>query len=150
MRRSTDRILTTHVGALPAPLDVWAHPEVADDRLREAVAEVVAAQRDAGVDFINEGELTKGGTGSSTADRLGATSRRGARAPGEADVEQDGWTSRLLPRGENGTLFEQTADPARPGGADITAQGRRLGAAEPSIKGHAPSSARSRDEGLAG
>ena len=34
MRRSTDRILTTHVGALPAPLDVWAHPEVADDRLR--------------------------------------------------------------------------------------------------------------------
>jgi 5-methyltetrahydropteroyltriglutamate--homocysteine methyltransferase len=61
MRRSTDRILTTHVGALPAPLDVWAHPEVADDRLREAVADVVAAQRDAGVDFINEGELTKGG-----------------------------------------------------------------------------------------
>ena len=61
MRRSTDRILTTHVGALPAPLDVWAHPEVADDRLREAVTEVVAAQREAGVDFINEGELTKGG-----------------------------------------------------------------------------------------
>lgn len=61
MRRSTDRILTTHVGALPAPLDVWAHPEVADDRLRDAVADVVAGQRDAGIDFINEGELTKGG-----------------------------------------------------------------------------------------
>ena len=61
MRRSTDRILTTHVGALPAPLDVWAHPEVADDRLRESVAEVVAQQRDAGIDFINEGEHTKGG-----------------------------------------------------------------------------------------
>lgn len=61
MRRSTDRILTTHVGALPAPLDVWARPDVADDRLGEAVAEVVAMQRDIGVDFINEGELTKGG-----------------------------------------------------------------------------------------
>jgi 5-methyltetrahydropteroyltriglutamate--homocysteine methyltransferase len=61
MRRSTDRILTTHVGALPGPLDVWAHPDVADERLREAVADVCAMQRSAGVDFINEGELTKGG-----------------------------------------------------------------------------------------
>jgi 5-methyltetrahydropteroyltriglutamate--homocysteine methyltransferase len=61
MRRSTDRILTTHVGALPAPIDVWARPDVADDRLREAVAEVCEMQRSAGVDFINEGELTKGG-----------------------------------------------------------------------------------------
>jgi 5-methyltetrahydropteroyltriglutamate--homocysteine methyltransferase len=61
MRRSTDRILTTHVGALPAPLDVWANTKVADDRLREAVGEVVAKQREIGVDFVNEGELTKGG-----------------------------------------------------------------------------------------
>jgi len=61
MRRSTDRILTTHVGALPGPLDVWAHPDVADERLREAVADVCEMQRSAGVDFINEGELTKGG-----------------------------------------------------------------------------------------
>jgi methionine synthase II (cobalamin-independent) len=36
-------------------------PDVADDRLREAVAEVCAMQRSVGVDFINEGELTKGG-----------------------------------------------------------------------------------------
>ncbi|MGZ6950261.1 MAG: hypothetical protein ACXVJY_19500, partial [Ilumatobacteraceae bacterium] len=61
MRRSTDRILTTHVGALPAPHDVWARRDVSDERLREAVAEVCEAQRRAGVDFINEGELTKGG-----------------------------------------------------------------------------------------
>ena len=61
MRRSTDRILTTHVGALPAPLDVWAKLDVSDERLQEAVAEVCDAQRSAGVDFINEGELTKGG-----------------------------------------------------------------------------------------
>ena len=61
MRRSTDRILTTHVGALPAPQDVWARPDVAEERLVEAVAEVCDRQRQAGIDFINEGELTKGG-----------------------------------------------------------------------------------------
>ena len=40
MRRSTDKILTTHVGALPAPDDVWAQLEVSDQRLGEAVTEV--------------------------------------------------------------------------------------------------------------
>jgi 5-methyltetrahydropteroyltriglutamate--homocysteine methyltransferase len=49
------------VGALPAPHDVWGNVNVETDRLQAAVDEVCAAQRDAGVDFINEGELTKGG-----------------------------------------------------------------------------------------
>ena len=61
MRRSTDRILTTHVGALPAPDDVWAQLDVDEKRLSEAVTEVCDFQRRAGMDFINEGELTKGG-----------------------------------------------------------------------------------------
>jgi len=48
MRRSSDRILTTHVGSLP---------------LIEGggVAEVVKQQRNLGLDLINEGEYTKGG-----------------------------------------------------------------------------------------
>jgi 5-methyltetrahydropteroyltriglutamate--homocysteine methyltransferase len=61
MRRSTERILTTHVGALPAPADVWAQGDVNDKRLHEAVAAVCDFQLRAGMDFINEGELTKGG-----------------------------------------------------------------------------------------
>ena len=61
MKRSSDRILVTHVGALPAPDDVWANPEATDDRVREAVDEVCDMQTRAGVDYINEGELTKGG-----------------------------------------------------------------------------------------
>lgn len=61
MRRSTDRILTTHVGALPAPQDVWGRLDVDHGRLTEAVGEVCDQQRQAGIDFINEGELTKGG-----------------------------------------------------------------------------------------
>jgi 5-methyltetrahydropteroyltriglutamate--homocysteine methyltransferase len=60
MRRSTKKILTTHVGALPGPLETWAG-EASDSELRSAVETVVAAQRKAGTDIVNEGELTKGG-----------------------------------------------------------------------------------------
>jgi 5-methyltetrahydropteroyltriglutamate--homocysteine methyltransferase len=128
MRRSTDRILTTHVGALPAPLDVWAHPEVADDRLREAVADVVAAQRDAGVDFINEGELTKGGHWVEyLPTRLGgyAPSPEGG-AYGELLMSSKDWVDFLdfyLAVLKNGTLFEQSGGTQHvPEGADTTAQ----------------------------
>jgi 5-methyltetrahydropteroyltriglutamate--homocysteine methyltransferase len=61
MRRSTERILTTHVGALPGPEDLWTHQEADQAKLSAAVADVVRRQREAGVDIINEGELTKGG-----------------------------------------------------------------------------------------
>ncbi|MGZ3197088.1 MAG: hypothetical protein ACXWI1_08220 [Croceibacterium sp.] len=61
MRRSIDHILVTHVGALPAPADVWGRTDIDQARLDEAVREVVARQKEAGVDFVNEGELTKGG-----------------------------------------------------------------------------------------
>ena len=60
MRRSTDEILTTHVGALPGEESVWAG-KAPDAEVRKAVAEVVALQKNAGVDIVNEGELTKGG-----------------------------------------------------------------------------------------
>jgi 5-methyltetrahydropteroyltriglutamate--homocysteine methyltransferase len=60
MRRSTKRILTTHVGALPGPLETW-EGEANDAALRAAVRDVVAAQLAAGTDIVNEGELTKGG-----------------------------------------------------------------------------------------
>ena len=61
MKRSIDRILTTHVGALPTPHGVWANPGADTALLRREVAEVVRLQRAAGVDLVNEGELTKGG-----------------------------------------------------------------------------------------
>src|SRR5688572_5698715 len=60
MRRSTTKILTTHVGALPGPLEAW-EGEAGDSALRSAVHGVVEAQRRAGTDIVNEGELTKGG-----------------------------------------------------------------------------------------
>jgi 5-methyltetrahydropteroyltriglutamate--homocysteine methyltransferase len=60
MRHSTDRILTSHVGALPGDADLWTG-EAADGKVRAAVREVIQFQKDAGVDIVNEGELTKGG-----------------------------------------------------------------------------------------
>ena len=68
MRRSTDRILTTHVGSLPRPADLremWSKPttgpaeQALRARLRSAVGEVVLAQMKAGVDIPNDGEFGK-------------------------------------------------------------------------------------------
>src|SRR5215469_12323776 len=66
MRRSMDRILTTHVGNLQRPADLsramaahgqWA-PAVLP-RLREAVAEVVGRQQACGLDVVSDGEFGK-------------------------------------------------------------------------------------------
>jgi 5-methyltetrahydropteroyltriglutamate--homocysteine methyltransferase len=63
MRASTERILTTHVGSLQTPeyIDPDRFRNMTDAALRTAVQEVVKGQKDAGVDIICEGELTKGG-----------------------------------------------------------------------------------------
>ena len=61
MRRSDTKILSTHVGSLP----FLAHDRglaVGDlTQLAQDVAAVVAQQRAAGIDIINEGEYAKGG-----------------------------------------------------------------------------------------
>jgi len=70
MKRSTDRILTTHVGSLPRPDDLTEmlmardRGDAMDDaafaaRVKQGVAEVVQKQRDIGVDIVNDGEWSK-------------------------------------------------------------------------------------------
>ncbi len=70
MLRSTERFLTTHVGSLPRPDDLvrtmFAQEEgvpvdqaALGDRVRTAVDEVVRLQVDAGVDLVNDGEMSK-------------------------------------------------------------------------------------------
>jgi len=72
MKRSTERILTTHTGSLPRAndlttllesLDAGAAPEPSafEARVRRAVADVVRQQVDAGVDVVNDGEQGKVG-----------------------------------------------------------------------------------------
>ncbi len=61
MRRSTSKILTTHVGSLPF-LTLDRGVAIGDHtRLAEDVAAVVARQREIGIDIVNEGEFAKGG-----------------------------------------------------------------------------------------
>src|SRR4249920_2457424 len=81
MQRSTERFLTTHTGSLPRPDDLirmmYAKEEgvpvdraALAQRVREAVAEVVRKQTDAGVDLVNDGELSKPSYATYIKDRL--------------------------------------------------------------------------------
>jgi 5-methyltetrahydropteroyltriglutamate--homocysteine methyltransferase len=81
MKRSTDRFLTTHTGSLPRPDDLirmmFAKEEgVPVDRaalaarIKSAVAEVVAKQAGAGVDVVNDGEVSKPSYATYIKDRL--------------------------------------------------------------------------------
>ena len=81
MQRSTHRFLTTHTGSLPRPdsliRTMYAKEEgVPVDRaalaaeVRAAVAEVVRKQADAGIDLINDGEMSKPSYATYVKDRL--------------------------------------------------------------------------------
>jgi 5-methyltetrahydropteroyltriglutamate--homocysteine methyltransferase len=65
MNRSTDRLLTTHVGSLPRPqelLQLYANgsrPPDFDERLRAWIGEVVRRQADVGLDVVDDGEFGK-------------------------------------------------------------------------------------------
>jgi len=65
MKKSTNRILTSHVGSLSRPADLiemyreQAPPEKLESRLTSAVAEVVRKQTEAGIDVVNDGEFGK-------------------------------------------------------------------------------------------
>ena len=65
MKRSVNRILTTHVGSLPRPNDlVELYRDSAPEskllpRLRSAIADVVRRQSDCGIDTVNDGEFGK-------------------------------------------------------------------------------------------
>jgi 5-methyltetrahydropteroyltriglutamate--homocysteine methyltransferase len=81
MKRSTDRILTTHTGSLPRPDDlirtmfakeegVPVDPAALAARIRSAVAEVVGKQVQAGIDVVSDGELSKPSYATYVKDRL--------------------------------------------------------------------------------
>ena len=81
MNRSTERFLTTHTGSLPRPDDlirmmyakeegVPVDPAALGVRVRSAVAEIVKQQADAGIDLVNDGELSKPSYATYVKDRL--------------------------------------------------------------------------------
>src|SRR5215471_8678474 len=81
MTRSIDRFLTTHTGSLPRPDDlirtmyakeegVPVEPAALAARVRDAVADVVKKQSVAGIDIVNDGELSKPSYATYVKDRL--------------------------------------------------------------------------------
>jgi 5-methyltetrahydropteroyltriglutamate--homocysteine methyltransferase len=76
-----DRILTTHAGSLPRPDEladmIWARMDgqAVDEsalqaRIDAGVAEVIAKQKDAGIDIVSDGELSKTGFSTYVNDRF--------------------------------------------------------------------------------
>ena len=81
MKTSRDRILTTHVGSLPRPPALRdllvkkdkgeAYDKAELDRATtKAVADIVRSQAEAGVDIVDDGEMSKPGYSTYIADRL--------------------------------------------------------------------------------
>ena len=98
MKRSETRILTTHAGSLPRPeglvgmLGAVARGETVDETelarsAREATADVVRAQVEAGVDVVNGGEQSRVSFSTYVTQRMsgfgGAWTRRGHRDQNE-------------------------------------------------------------------
>ncbi|MGH3319436.1 MAG: cobalamin-independent methionine synthase II family protein [Streptosporangiaceae bacterium] len=115
MQRSTDRVLTTHVGSLPRPEELlefdrnqWSgrgHDEREyASRLRAAVHDVVRREADAGVDIAGDGEYGKAARGqvdygawmTYIYNRLGGWETRRPDAPGLEPQESGTLVARRL------------------------------------------------------
>ncbi len=81
MKRSTERFLTTHTGSLPRPADLvqimFAKEEgipvdgaALAARIARAVVDIVKAQEKAGIDIVNDGEMSKPSYATYIKDRL--------------------------------------------------------------------------------
>ena len=100
IERSVDRILTTHTGSLPRPLDLvqalieqGSGESVGSATFEElvsgAVADVIAKQIDVGVDVVNDGEQGKSSYLNYLRDRVGGLELMGDTGPFHTLDERD-------------------------------------------------------------
>ena len=142
MKRSTSRILTTHVGSLPRPSDlVELYRDDAPDsklrpRLRSATTEVVRKQAECGIDIVNDGEFGKamrravdfGAWWSYVYDRLAGFELRQERAKqGRA-----AWTFGSKERWEFAEFYAEEASAAQ---SAATSQGAKAGSSSARMYG---------------
>ena len=92
MKRSTDRILTTHVGSLPRPDDLFdmmldrmdgkpVDEKAYADRVRKAVTDSVKQQTSAGLDVVSDGEMGKPSFITYASQRLAGLEKREGNRP---------------------------------------------------------------------
>jgi 5-methyltetrahydropteroyltriglutamate--homocysteine methyltransferase len=113
VKRSTDRILTTHIGSLPRPAELLEasqnrerDPAAHEDVLRRSVQRVVQRQAEAGLDIIDDGEFGKPGFIHYINERLGGFEPgvAGGNPFGESREYRDfPQVYAALSRGETGT-----------------------------------------------
>jgi 5-methyltetrahydropteroyltriglutamate--homocysteine methyltransferase len=81
MKRSIDRIRTTHTGSMPRPKEIFdvmkaraagaaADAKAFESSLKEHVAQIVRMQVEAGIDVVNDGECSKVSFNNYVAERL--------------------------------------------------------------------------------
>jgi len=115
---SRDRILTTHVGSLPRPDDVWAMLQAKDkDELTDqaafdgcmtaAVKDVVKTQVELGVDVVSDGEMSKIGYGTYIKDRLTGFSGDSPRLPPRDLAMYPRYMKKIAAAGETPTIRRQ-------------------------------------------
>jgi 5-methyltetrahydropteroyltriglutamate--homocysteine methyltransferase len=92
MKHSVDRILTTHVGSLPRPDDLFemmlarmggkaVDEKAYTERVREAVREIVKQQTAVGLDVVSDGEMGKPSFITYAAQRLAGLEQRAGNRP---------------------------------------------------------------------
>jgi 5-methyltetrahydropteroyltriglutamate--homocysteine methyltransferase len=124
MERSTDRILTTHVGSLPRPPElevILTDPDrglsrgpAFDELVRTAIDDTVRKQVAAGIDVVSDGEMGKTGFFLYIADRLSGM---------QIETSMDGVESMLPPDVKE---YPETIDRALPGVTQAIKDGRWL------------------------
>jgi len=110
MKRSTDRILTTHVGSLPRSqgvtdvlfareLDEVSDAGAAAAVISNAVEDVVRRQVSVGIDVVSDGEMSKISYATYIAERFSGFDGDSPREPGQDLVEFPGLLKKLAERG---------------------------------------------------
>jgi 5-methyltetrahydropteroyltriglutamate--homocysteine methyltransferase len=161
MKRSSERILTTHTGSLPRPEDLMASLRAKEAgeaydaatltaQVKSAVAEAVRTQAAAGIDIVNDGEMSKPSYATYVKDRLAgftgekssglraadlaefpSFTKRGGRESGVTVIKRPSCTGPITYRDLDATRID--AENLRTGLANVKVEEAFISAASPGV-----------------
>src|SRR6516162_4246864 len=112
MKRSQERILTTHIGSLPRPKDLWVliaardrgepyDATALDTQLKHAVNAIVRKQIDVGIDIPSDGEFSKASFTNYVRERLSGLEGVNTQGFAAPPTKFPGYEEALRTRGVN-------------------------------------------------